>query len=556
MSAANTAFSWPSPASMAGIALPLLLFVVVAAALWTLASRSRWLLTRGRGGKGSTARLPPGSFGWPVVGETLDFVSCAYSPRPESFIEKRRRRHGGGAVFVSHLFGSATVVTSDAEVSRAVLQSDARSFVPWYPRSLTELMGESSILLINGALQRRVHGLVGAFFKSPRLKAQVTADMQRLLAPALAEWRERGPGARLRIQDHAKTIVFQILVRGLIGLEAGPEMQQLKLQFQEFIVGLMSLPIKLPGTRLYRSLQAKKRMAKLIQGIIQEKRKRRILGGDGQRDPPRDTIDVLISGESDELTDELISDNMIDLMIPAEDSVPVLITLAIKYLSECPLALQQLEVITETLRMGNIISGIMRKAVRDVEVKGHLIPKGWCVFVYFRSVHLDDTLYNEPYKFNPWRWKGLHEWGCGTLDMWVYSYKGEGHEHQQLHSFRRWAEAVPRPGSGQAGSLHLPPSLGHQLQLSSSYQAWIDTSIVCELRLGSSDLLMLVQADEMQYIARSKPQRQGTPTLHRLVMEAGYFGPIVPWVAEEDHIVNFPTVRLKRGMPIRVTSKD
>lgn len=50
-------------------------------------------------------------------------------------------------------------------------------------------------------------------------------------------------------------IVFEILVRGLIGLEAGPEMQQLKQQFQEFIVGLMSLPIKLPGTRLYRSLQ-------------------------------------------------------------------------------------------------------------------------------------------------------------------------------------------------------------------------------------------------------------------------------------------------------------
>jgi len=31
---------------------------------------------------------------------------------------------------------------------------------------------------------------------------------------------------------------------------------------------------------------------------------------------------------------------------------------------------------------------------------------------------------------------------------------------------------------------------------------------------------------------------------------------ICRWVAEEDHIVNFPTVRLKRGMPIRLTSKD
>ena len=121
-------------------------------------------------------------------------------------------RHGS-AVFRSHLFGSATVVTSDAEVSRFVLQSDARAFVPWYPRSLTELMGKSSILLINGSLQRRVHGLVGAFFKSPQLKAQVTAGMQRRLAPALAAWRAQGPGARVRIQDQAKAVRAPLLCR-------------------------------------------------------------------------------------------------------------------------------------------------------------------------------------------------------------------------------------------------------------------------------------------------------------------------------------------------------
>ena len=118
-------------------------------------------------------------------------------------------------MFRSHLFGSATVVTSDAEVSRFVLQSDARAFVPWYPRSLTELMGKSSILLINGSLQRRVHGLVGAFFKSPQLKAQVTADMQRRVVRAMDTWSRRhhrsmssnGGGAPpVRVQDEAKSV--------------------------------------------------------------------------------------------------------------------------------------------------------------------------------------------------------------------------------------------------------------------------------------------------------------------------------------------------------------
>lgn len=35
-------------------------------------------------------RLPLGAVGWPFVGETIDFISCAYSDRPETFMDKRR----------------------------------------------------------------------------------------------------------------------------------------------------------------------------------------------------------------------------------------------------------------------------------------------------------------------------------------------------------------------------------------------------------------------------------------------------------------------------------
>lgn len=59
---------------------------------------------------------------------------------------------------------------------------------------------------------------------------------------------------------------------------------------------------------------------------------------------PKDVIDVLLSDTSEQLTDDLIAENMIDMMIPGEDSVPVLMTLAVKYLSDCPAALQQLMV--------------------------------------------------------------------------------------------------------------------------------------------------------------------------------------------------------------------
>ena len=114
-----------------------------------------------------------------------------------------------GKVFRSHLFGSPAIVSTDAEFSRIVLQSDARAFVPWYPKSLTELMGKSSILLINGSLQKRVHGLIGAFFKSPELKAQITADMQRHVRRSMARWHD---GQLIHIQDETKQVSLSLSV--------------------------------------------------------------------------------------------------------------------------------------------------------------------------------------------------------------------------------------------------------------------------------------------------------------------------------------------------------
>nr|KYP54345.1 Cytochrome P450 90D2 [Cajanus cajan] len=438
-------------------------------------------------------QLPLGTLGWPLIGETIEFVSCAYSDRPESFMDKRRSMYG--KVFKSHIFGSPTIVSTDADVNKFILQSDAKVFVPSYPKSLTELMGESSILLINGSLQRRIHGLIGAFFKSQQLKAQITRDMQKYVQESMASWREDSP---VYIQDETKKIAFHVLVKALISLDPGEEMELLKKHFQEFISGLMALPINLPGTKLYQSLQAsplaKKKMVKLVRRIIQAKR------NSGICKVPKDVVDVLLNDASEKLTDDLIADNIIDMMIPGEDSVPVLMTLATKYLSECPAALQQLTeenlklkklqdqvgeplcwsdylslpftqtVINETLRMGNIIIGVMRKALKDVEIKGHLIPQGWCVFTNFRSVHLDDKNYECPYQFNPWRWQDKDMSSCNFTPF----------------------------GGGQ----RLCPGL---------------------------DLARL----------------EASIFLHHFVTQ-------FRWHAEEDRIVNFPTVRMKRRMPVMV----
>ena len=79
-------------------------------------------------------------------------------------------------------------------------------------------------------------------------------------------------------------------------------------------------------------------MVKLVQNVILARKH------SGFSNVPKDVVDVLLNDSSEQFTEDLIADNMIDMMIPGEDSVPVLMTLAIKYLSDCPTALQQLTV--------------------------------------------------------------------------------------------------------------------------------------------------------------------------------------------------------------------
>ncbi|MCI45224.1 3-epi-6-deoxocathasterone 23-monooxygenase-like, partial [Trifolium medium] len=35
-------------------------------------------------------KIPKGNKGWPLLGETLDFIACGYTSNPVSFMEKRK----------------------------------------------------------------------------------------------------------------------------------------------------------------------------------------------------------------------------------------------------------------------------------------------------------------------------------------------------------------------------------------------------------------------------------------------------------------------------------
>lgn len=61
----------------------------------------------------NTRPLPPGDFGLPLIGETLQFF------RDPDFSKKRQKKYG--SIFKTKLFGRPTVVVMGAEANRFLL---------------------------------------------------------------------------------------------------------------------------------------------------------------------------------------------------------------------------------------------------------------------------------------------------------------------------------------------------------------------------------------------------------------------------------------------------
>lgn len=95
-----------------------------------------------------------------------------------------------GKVFKTHILGTPIIVSTDPDVNKVILQNHGSTFIPAYPKSITELLGKYSILQMNGNLQKKLHALIGGFLRSPQLKSQITDAIEDSVKLALDSWRD------------------------------------------------------------------------------------------------------------------------------------------------------------------------------------------------------------------------------------------------------------------------------------------------------------------------------------------------------------------------------
>jgi len=127
--------------------------------------------------------LPPGSFGLPVVGETISFL------RDSDFNEKRHKRYG--PVFKTHIFGRPTVMMSGAEANQFLLTNDNRYFVIDWPHTTKVLLGPASLSVKVGGEHIKRRKLLAQAFQ-PRALAGYVPTMEAITRSYLNKWERTG----------------------------------------------------------------------------------------------------------------------------------------------------------------------------------------------------------------------------------------------------------------------------------------------------------------------------------------------------------------------------
>lgn len=361
--------------------------------------------------------LPPGTMGWPLFGETTEFLK-----QGPCFMKARRLRYG--SLFRTHILGCPTVVCMDPELNRHMLQSESRGFVPGYPQSMLDILGRNNIAAVHGPLHRAMRGAMLGLVRPAMIQDCLLPKIDAFMRAHLHGW----AGTVVDIQDKTKEMALLSALSQIAGITAGPLSDALKTELYTLVLGTISLPINLPGTSYYQGFQARKKLVSMLEQLIAERR--------SSDHAQNDMLAALLSGNHgtrEKLSDEQIIDLIITLIYSGYETMSTTSMMAVKYLSEHPQALEELRkehldirkgkspeeaidykdfksmtftraVIFETLRLATVVNGLLRKTTQDVEMNGYVIPKGWRIYVYTREINYDPFMYPDPITFNPWRW--------------------------------------------------------------------------------------------------------------------------------------------------------
>ncbi|XP_058099893.1 abscisic acid 8'-hydroxylase 2-like [Magnolia sinica] len=369
--------------------------------------------------RGMPKRLPPGSMGWPYIGETLKL----YTQNPNTFFSNHIKWYG--AIFKTHILGCPSIMISSPEAVKFVLVSHAHLFKPTFPSSKEMMIGPQAVFFHQGPYHSKLKKMIQSTFLPSSIQGNIS-EIERLVLKLLLPWENN----IINTLKEMKRFAFEVAMFSIFGHNRDFETEGIKELYHRIEKGYNSMPFKLPGTSFHKAMKARKALHEILKRMIEKRREEKKDGGG--------LLGVLLGSKDQKalhLSDSQIADNIIGVIFAAHDTTGSVLTWVLKYLSDHQNLLESVireqedirlgilnegrsltwqdtrkmtmtsRVIQETLRAASVLSFTFREAVEDVEFQGYFIPRGWKVLPLFRTIHHCADFFPQPEKFDPSRFE-------------------------------------------------------------------------------------------------------------------------------------------------------
>nr|QWK52256.1 cytochrome P450 708A5 [Isatis tinctoria] len=359
-------------------------------------------------------KLPPGSMGFPIIGETLDHFKPHGFYEISPFLKKKMLRYG--PLFRTSILGVKTVVSTDMDVNLDILRHENRYFNLSYPDGLAKPLGKESLFFKTGNIHKHMKHISMRLLGSENLKRKIITDMDRVTCEHLSL--KAGEG-RFDVKDAVSSLITAHLTPKVIS-NLKPETQaKLMENFKAFSFDWFRASYILSAGRgLYNTLWACREGMKLIKDVYTK------------RKTSREKYDDFLEMTLEELEKDgsLVNEDVIVSLIftlssITQDTTSKATCMAVKFISENPKVLAELKREHEEIlanredKEGGVTWEEFRhkmtftNMVIDVFVgtfttTGYTIPAGWIIMIIPSVVHFDPEIYENPFEFNPWRWEG------------------------------------------------------------------------------------------------------------------------------------------------------
>ncbi|KAA0038543.1 beta-amyrin 11-oxidase-like [Cucumis melo var. makuwa] len=218
--------------------------------------------------------LPPGDLGWPVIGSSFSFYKTfVVQEDPISFIQSLHSRYGKGGIYKTHLYGKPTVIATDPEICRRIYLDEAK-FKQHYPKSVKILEGSS------GEFSKMDHKIAYKLMAAPMNGSEVLSNyvdfIEEVIAKGLEEWSSmmRDP---IKLLEEIGNLFFKVIIKVFLGSQLDAKtMVELHTLYKEmsFRVVMSTFLYDFPGFTFRQALKARKKIENIIQGVVEEKRRR------------------------------------------------------------------------------------------------------------------------------------------------------------------------------------------------------------------------------------------------------------------------------------------